>query len=165
MEQTVFTPQERFESLKAGILAGTLAGAVFGLLMVINQFLFFPGLPERWIAPILVNADVPALLAMGRSVLIATISGFLFGVAYRYVIRSDTNPQLQSGAVLAFSLVRGLAQIDTGVGITDTTLPFVLIAIESGLMFSCDRIVLNQALHRGWIKPFANPLPTTSEVR
>lgn len=149
MEQTAFTPPERIESLKAGILAASVASLAFVLLLTVNQFVFLPLLPGGWIAPVLIKASLQGLM----SIVIATVSGFLFGVTYRYVIRSDTNSQMQSGVVLAFSFVRGLAQIDTGVVITDTILPFVLLAIESWLMFSCCCIVLDQALKRGWVKP------------
>lgn len=45
---------------------------------------------------------------------IAFFSGLLFGVTYRYLIRSDKNPQLKAGGVLAFGLVRGLTQIELG---------------------------------------------------
>ena len=162
MEQTAFTPPERIESLKAGILAASVASLAFVLLLTANQFVFLPLLPGGWIAPVLIKASLQGLMAIVRSIVIATVSGFLFGVTYRYVIRSDTNSQIQSGVVLAFSFVRGLAQIDTGVGITDTILPFVLLAIESWLMFSCCCIVLDQALKRRWVKPLITGLPALS---
>jgi hypothetical protein len=40
-----------------------------------------------------------------------TLSGFLFGVTYRYLVRDDTNPHLKGGAVAAFALVRGLVPL------------------------------------------------------
>jgi len=161
MEQTPFTQQERIESLKAGLFSASAASLVFIFVLAANQFIFLPLLPSGWVTPVLTTAISQALIAAGRSMGLAAASGFLFGVTYRYVIRRDANSQLQSGAVLAFSFVRGLAQIDTGVGSTGTTIPFVLMAIESWLMFSCDRIVLNQALDWGWVKPFATPTPTS----
>jgi hypothetical protein len=39
---------------------------------------------------------------------VASVNGLLFGVTYRYIIRSDKNPQLKAGGILAFGLVRGL---------------------------------------------------------
>ncbi|NJN88715.1 MAG: hypothetical protein HC881_23575, partial [Leptolyngbyaceae cyanobacterium SL_7_1] len=43
---------------------------------------------------------------------IALATGFLFGVSYRYIVRQDENSHLKSGAILAFGIIRGLAQID-----------------------------------------------------
>ncbi len=154
MNQTPFTQQERVESLKAGIVSASIAALVFATLLVMSDLLLDSHVPSAWIVPRLITGYSPHWVSFGGSILTIATSGFLFGVMYRYVIRNDTNPQLQSGAVLAFSLVRGLAQIDTGFGITDTAIPFVLMAVESLLVFSCDRIALDQALRRGWVKPF-----------
>ncbi|BDM78779.1 hypothetical protein [Acaryochloris marina] len=151
MEQTPFTPQERVESLKAGGLSASGAILVFMILLVINEWL------AQW--PIAVSKLPESWISLSGSLASVAISGLLFGVTYRYAIRQDTNPQLKSGVVLAFSLVRGLAQVDTGFGITDTVLPFVLMAVESWVVFSCDRIILDQALQRGWLKPFATNQP------
>lgn len=152
MEQTPFTPQERVESLKAGGLAASGAALVFAILLGINEWL------TQW--PIAASRFIGEnWVSLGGSLGSVALSGLLFGVTYRYAIRQDTNPQLKSGVVLAFSLVRGLAQVDTGFGITDTVLPFVLMAVESWVVFSCDRILLDLSLQRGWLKPFAtNPL-------
>lgn len=147
MEQTPFTPQERVESLKAGGLSASGAILVFTILLVINEEL------AQW--PISVSRLPEGWISLSGSLVSVAISGLLFGVTYRYAIRQDTNPQLKSGVVLAFSLVRGLAQVDTGFGITDTVWPFALMAVESWVVFSCDRIILDQALQRGWLTPFA----------
>lgn len=146
MEQAPFTPQERVESLKVGVLSASVAILVFTILLVINVGL------AQW--PIAVSRLPGSWISLSGSLASVGISGLLFGVTYRYAIRQDTNPQLKSGVVLAFSLVRGLAQVDTGFGITDTVLPFVLMAVESWVVFSCDLIILDQALQRGWLKPF-----------
>ncbi|KAI9132886.1 hypothetical protein [Acaryochloris sp. CCMEE 5410] len=147
MEQPPFTPQERVESLKAGGLCASGAILVFTILLVMNKGL------AKW--PIAVSILPESWITLSGSLASVAISGLLFGVTYRYAIRQDKNPQLKSGVVLAFSLVRGLAQIDTGFGITDAVLPFVLMAVESWVVFSCDRIILDQALNRGWLKPFS----------
>ncbi|UJB68918.1 hypothetical protein HRE53_21160 [Acaryochloris sp. 'Moss Beach'] len=149
MEHTPFTPQERVESLKAGGLSAGVATFVFAILLAINEGL------AQW--PIADSRLIGSWISLSGSLVSVAISGLLFGVTYRYAIRQDTNPQLKSGVVLAFSLVRGLAQVDTGFGITDTVLPFVLMAVESWVVFSCDRIVLDQSLQRGWLKPFVIP--------
>lgn len=147
MAQTPFTPQERVESLKAGGLSASVATLVFAILLVINEWL------AQW--PIVVSRLTGNWISLGGSLASVALSGLLFGVTYRYAIRQDTNPQLKSGVVLAFGLVRGLAQVDTGFGITDTVVPFVLMAVESWVVFSCDRIILDLSLQRGWLKPFA----------
>ncbi|QUY44181.1 hypothetical protein [Acaryochloris marina] len=146
MEHTPFTPQERVESLKAGGLSAGVATFVFAILLAINEGL------AQW--PIADSRLIGSWISLIGSLVSVAISGLLFGVTYRYAIRQDTNPQLKSGVVLAFGLVRGLAQVDTGFGITDTVVPFVLMAVESWVVFSCDRIVLDQSLQRGWLKPF-----------
>lgn len=148
------TPPERVESLKAGMLSASAATLIFTALLAIHQLL-----AQLLSMGIVASLTAGSWLSLGCSLGAAAISGFLFGVTYRYVIRQDTNPQLQSGAVLAFGLVRGLAQVDTGWGLTNTVVPFVGMAAESLLMFSCDRIVLDQALRRGWVKPFNTDLP------
>lgn len=147
MAQTPFTPQERVESLKAGGLSASVATLVFAILLVINEWL------AQW--PIVVSRLTGSWISLSGSLASVALSGLLFGVTYRYAIRQDTNPQLKSGVVLAFGLVRGLAQVDTGFGITDTVVPFVLMAVESWIVFSCDRIILDLSLQRGWLKPFA----------
>ena len=92
------------------------------------------------------------------AVAIAGASGFLFGVTYRYVIRRDRNPHLNSGAVLAFGLVRGLAQVDTTLGGvldgTTSVLTLVVMVLESIVLFAVAGRMLDWAMARDWIKPF-----------
>lgn len=156
VDQTPFTPQERIESLKAGLLSASAAVLAFAALQVMNTLL--TQLLSTWTATTLTTDSWVSLIG---SLAIAAISGFLFGVTYRYAIRQDTNPQLKSGVVLAFGMVRGLAQVDTGFGITDTVVPFVLMAVESLVIFGCDRVALDQALQRGWVKSFQTNSPTS----
>jgi 6,7-dimethyl-8-ribityllumazine synthase len=89
---------ERIESIKAGSLGGIAAGVVFDVTIAIDH--------------LIANESSRSLLALGLATMIAIVSGFLFGITYRYVIRTDQNDHLNSGAVLAFGLVRGFAQID-----------------------------------------------------
>lgn len=81
---------------------------------------------------------------------IAWISGFLFGVTYRYIIRSDRNSHLNDGAVLAFGLVRGLALLErtTILGIGS------IFVAESIICFAIARLSLDLALKYKLIKPF-----------
>ena len=136
---------ERIESIKGGVTAAVaFAIADLGIVLV-NTFAFnlsnFNLIPVSSLEDWLVRA------------IIAVISGFLFGVTYRYIIRSDRNSHLQDGAVLAFGLVRGLALAE---GKTISLLLLVLI-IESIISFVIARIVLDFALSRKLIKPFTNP--------
>jgi hypothetical protein len=82
-------------------------------------------------------------------------SGFLFGVTYRYIIRTDRNDHLNSGAVLAFGLVRGLAQVDgSKFELSQLWLDGIILA-QSILLFSIARYAIDYALAQGWILPFA----------
>jgi hypothetical protein len=74
----------------------------------------------------------------------------LFGLTYRYVIRTDRNSHLQSGAVLAFGLVRGLAPIQ------DLRLSW-LIGLQIGeslLLFGAAALLIDWLIEQGWIKRF-----------
>ncbi len=97
------------------------------------------------------SADGIGFLLSGA---IAVIAGVLFGITYRYVVRQDQNSHLKSGAVLAFGLVRGLAQIDVGVMTQGVLLPFVVMALESILLFAIARVVLDHTMSNGWVRPF-----------
>ena len=135
---------ERIESIKGGVTAAVaFAIADLGIVLV-NTFAF--NLSNFNLIPVSSWEDwlVRAIIAVS--------SGFLFGVTYRYIIRSDRNSHLQDGAVLAFGLVRGLALAE---GKTISLLLLVLI-IESIISFAIARIVLDFALSRKLIKPFTN---------
>ena len=134
-----FTPQERLESLKAGGLSGAVAAAVALGLTLLNTLL---GQGPAALIPVNLGA--------------AAISGALFGVTYRYIVRQDGNPQLAAGAVGAFGLVRGLAQLE--VRLSQPPIPPVwwlaLTLVESLLLFALIKTLLQVALTRGWIQPF-----------
>jgi hypothetical protein len=125
---------ERLESLKAGIISSF--ASVFGFLLTstINTWLFH--FQVSW----------------WTSAIFMGFSGFLFGVTYRYIIRNDDNPHLKSGAVMAFGLVRGLAQIDSTGKNIDITI--IALATESILCFAIAATILNFAIHQNWIQPF-----------
>lgn len=142
---SVTTPAERIESLKAGMITALSAGLVYGFTAFGHIWLLpFPG-NEPWISP------ERALLVAGG---IALLSGFLFGVTYRYIIRTDQNPHLKSGAVLAFGLVRGLAQVEGSQQLW--AIPWLAIAqvLESLVLFIVAQQVLDWSLKRGWVKTF-----------
>ncbi|MER3491074.1 MAG: hypothetical protein C4323_01325 [Mastigocladus sp. ERB_26_2] len=140
---------ERLESLKAGILAALCLLSAFGITSLINSLVlakYFPAL--RSLGVELLNLQ---FLVSGA---IATFSGLLFGVTYRYIIRQDQNTQLKDGGVLAFGLVRGLAQIDVGFACSGDVLPFVVMTFEGVLWFKIAAIALDAAIQRGWLKPY-----------
>ncbi|MEB3230052.1 MAG: hypothetical protein VKJ64_03515 [Leptolyngbyaceae bacterium] len=144
-----FTAAERIMSLKAAVLGGFGAGLVSLVIVVLRRSLTLgtvfplPGLS--------INLATLTLLANAG---IATLSGALFALTYRYAVRRDTNVQLKSGVVLAFTLVRGLAQVDAGSAIAQHLWPFAVACGESLVMFGLTAMILNFAMQRQWIKPF-----------
>ncbi len=135
---------ERVESLKAGLICGGTAAATETLFQGLQSQLRLSSgtIPDFWGDPVLLG-----YLA------IAGLSGFLFGVTCRYAIRQDHNPHLSSGVVLAFGLVRGLAQLRLEDATLDL-LPLLLFAIfESIGLFAIAYLVLSFAMQRSWIKP------------
>jgi len=139
---------ERIESIKAGVVASLAVAIAFTGASLINRLI----LATRF-EPLssLQTADGISFLVSGA---IAVIAGVLFGITYRYVVRQDQNSHLKSGAVLAFGLVRGLAQIDVGVMTQGVLLPFVVLALESILLFAVARVVLDRTMSNGWVRPF-----------
>ncbi|MEA5549666.1 hypothetical protein VB713_01495 [Anabaena cylindrica UHCC 0172] len=141
---------ERLESVKAGIMGSISLGLAFLITSLFNGFVLNEYLSILVTQELnLVNLEV---LASG---VIAGFSGFLFGVTYRYIIRTDTNPHLKTGGIWAFGLVRGLTQIEVGWNYTDTIFPFLIFAGESILWFTFAAIILDTAILMGWLKPFS----------
>jgi hypothetical protein len=139
---------ERWQSLKAGTLGAIAAALVFGILLQLNSLAVARG-PE--LNTLLTWQDGVAVVLDGA---IATFSGFLFAVTYRYIVRQDQNPHLRSGAVGAFGLVRGLALVEMS---WQQAHPWVvvLLVVESFVLFGGVRIVLDWSLAKSWILPFA----------
>jgi hypothetical protein len=149
---------ERIESFKASIIGGLcvfIALALTGLLnvFVLNRFSVF-------------NTQQINIFEwhLWVSASIVLFSGFLFGVTYRYIIRTDDNLQLKAGGVMAFALVRGLAQID--IQLPCAPIIFNLNAIGANSLLLAENIFLfglaakglDVAIRAGWIK--AHPLTT-----
>jgi chromate transport protein ChrA len=141
---------ERIESLKAGILGGFSVCFAFVLLSVLNTFV----LAKYFQILASLHSDINWHLWVSGA--IATFSGLLFGVTYRYIIRSDKNPQLKAGGVLAFGLVRGLTQIELGLNLDITIWSFLVLAAESLLWFVFAAIALDLAIKLRWVKPFSS---------
>ena len=140
---------ERIESLKAGSLGGIAVGMGYCLLLAVTRFAVLES------ARFSFRATEPTIVSIGLECALAIISGFLFGVTYRYIIRIDRNDHLNTGAVLAFGLVRGLAQLDVGEFELSHIWLDGLILVKSILLFSIARYSIDSALARSWILPFA----------
>ncbi len=140
---------ERIESFKAGVIGAIATTLTFLLTLVLHAVLAlrlqFPMPP----LPMTVFSAPGLVSAVG-----VAITGFLFGITYRYIIRQDDNPQLKSGAVLAFGLVRGLAQMDLGLALKATPWAVLLLTAESMLLMAIARFALDGAIERGWVKRF-----------
>jgi hypothetical protein len=138
-----FTPEERFESIKAGLTA-----AVAGLLWAVMS----------WLGELTYGISVDGFTG-GIRVAIATASTFLFGATYRYVLRRDRNPHLKSGVVTAFILVRVMAQLEVSMpDLSELTwasgLPYLWLLVQSTFLFLAAQWVLDLGLRQGWLKPF-----------
>ncbi len=140
---------ERIESVKAGLVGSLGAGLAFGLMAGAHlvfevQSVIFPG------------GAVSSLLneGVGFSGAIALLSGFLFGVTYRYVVRADNNPQLKLGTVFAFGLIRGLAELDGAIPMLADGLLLLLSLMESVALFAIAQLILDGAIQYRWVKPF-----------
>jgi hypothetical protein len=126
---------ERIESIKAGGVTAIVLAVVAGLGTVIN--------------PALMKVPTIAL-----DIGIAAFSGFLFGITYRHLVGDGQDEHLQSGAIGAFALVRGLAQAEL-FWMYGANLWVVGIAIiESFVMFGLAALLLDTALDRQWIQRF-----------
>ncbi|MEH2048084.1 hypothetical protein [Nostoc sp.] len=141
---------ERLESLKAGIVGGLSVCLAFAIASLLNTFV----LAKYFQILVCLQSDLNWHLWVSGAV--ATFTGFLFGVTYRYIIRSDQNPQLKAGGVLAFGLVRGLTQIELGWNSHSIIWPFLVLAFESVLWFGIAAIALNIAIQFRWVKPFSS---------
>jgi hypothetical protein len=139
---------ERIESVKAGSLAGATVGISYCLMMIVDRLVWAES--DR------------SIIALGWEFSTAIISGFLFGVTYRYIIRIDRNDHLNAGAVLAFGLVRGLAQVDLDKFELVQIQIAGLVVSKSILLFSIARYTLDFALATSWILPFGQHLQDLS---
>ncbi|MBE9116667.1 hypothetical protein IQ249_12220 [Lusitaniella coriacea LEGE 07157] len=134
---------ERIESLKVG----AIGGFAFCIADIVAR---------------LANAQIPIDLdslprfagiegLIGGAIAIA--SGFLFGVTYRYIVRSDDNSHLRDGAVLAFGLVRGLAPIAAQSALALDWGSSIIFGVESLLCYLIARLALDLAFRNQWVQP------------
>jgi hypothetical protein len=133
---------ERIESLKAGSLSAIATGIAYGAILTL----------DRWTP----SRHTSTIASLVLEVAVVGAAGFLFGVTYRYIIRTDRNDHLNSGAVLAFGLVRGLARVNThDLNLEPTQIATnVVILAENIVLFTIARYLLDYALTVRWISPF-----------
>ena len=134
---------ERIESVKAGVLGAGAFTIVELVISIANSVL----VGVKFVPILLVSGEMLVQLTIGA------VSGFLFGVTYRYVIRDDRNSHLNDGAVLAFGLVRGLALIEQNLALLEW-LSGLLLVVQSIIGFTIARFILDLAMARKLIKPF-----------
>lgn len=146
-----FTPQERLESLKAASISGVTAGAIAAVLLLYRQS---QGVGLAAAITALTSGGIGSL-SVWLSAAIATLSGALFGLTYRYAVGRSQYFQLQAGVVMAFGLVRGLALVDVGSALAQRGWPFAAAVVESLLLFGAGALALNVCLQRRWIQPFS----------
>jgi hypothetical protein len=143
---------ERIESLKAGIIGGTtllvgmlveslghnwLVGFNFGCKACGGHQLF----------SLQTNLGWDLCFKLGS----AGISGFLFAVTYRYIIRADDNSHLKDGAVLAFAIIRSLALWEGNPNPQENGWALIISSGESILGFILVRLFLDLSLNLGWL--------------
>jgi hypothetical protein len=145
---------ERLESVKVGLVGAIATGLAFLLTTWLNQFIPIPLDP---MVGAIQGLYLPDLVLPGA---LAGVSGGLFGITYRYVIRQDANDQLKTGAVFAFGGVRGLALVEGGLrhGVPLWSIGIPL--LEAVLWFAIAALWIELGLGRGWLKPWAGePVP------
>ncbi len=131
------TLTERLESLKVGLLGAVGFTSIYLFFLCLHYFFL---------------QQPTSFLATWIQIGVAALSGFLFAVTYRYVIRNDKNPHLKDGAVAAFSLVRGLVPLQSASALTAGTLELCLFLGESFVCFLMTRYLLDLAFERRLIK-------------
>jgi hypothetical protein len=127
--------EERIESAKAGVAAG-IGGAIA-------------------VFPLLLLGPSPTALPAVLELLTAGVSGFLFGVTYRYAVRDDdSNAQLRGGVVAAFGLVRGIAAASSVLLLPDDDMigRGALAMGESMLLFAFAAVAVEAGFRMNYVK-------------
>ena len=141
---------ERINSGKALVLSSVVGSIGVAPINVAGAFILGQGLSAEW---------------EFRTDMLAVCLG-LFGVVYRYAVRSDPNPQLKLGVVGAFALTRTLNLVDISDSCAALPLncgpPFGYVSydmISQGLIsgipslfaFALSAVALETALNNNWI--------------
>ena len=139
---------ERIESVKAGLITA-MAFTIADLIAILLNNLIF----VRWEMQfhlLHLTSQLDSLITIAT----ALVSGFLFGVTYRYIVRNDRNSHLKDGAVMAFGLVRGLALLEATAIKSGQFWSLTILITESIWAFAIARYCLDFALRKKIIKPF-----------
>ncbi|MEO1522047.1 MAG: hypothetical protein AAFU78_14880 [Cyanobacteria bacterium J06633_2] len=158
MDQS-FTEKDRIESLKAGVIGAIALGLAFAGLSLLHVLWRHTPLATLGFIPIY-GIGLEGLISGA----IALVSGFLFGVTYRYIVRTDDNPHLKAGAVGAFGLVRGLSQVDIGLLLHGNRWLLLLLVGESMAMMAIAQVVMDWSFRQQWIQPFGQTVADTPEA-
>ena len=141
---------ERINSGKALVLSALVGSLGAAPVSVAGAFIFGQGLTAEW---------------EFRTDMLAVCLG-LFGIVYRYAVRSDPNPQLKQGVVGAFALTRTLNLIEIpdscGALPLNCGAPFGYVSYEmfaQGLIsgipslfaFALSAVALETAFNNNWI--------------
>lgn len=145
-QSLVLQAAERQESVKAALFSAITVALTFALLTTFNQ-LIATTIQPLW----MLQMQGLNWQGLGSGV-IALLAGVVFGINYRYAVRTDRNSHLGSGVVMAFGTVRGLAQLDVGLMAQGVIWPFVVLAAESVFLFAIARLVLDLMFQLGWVK-------------
>lgn len=134
--------KDRVESLKAGSLGFFIAAIAFWPFSQLNAAL-------AGVTPILHD-----LTSWGQSPSLASalFASGLFAITYRYIVRTDDNPHLRSGAIGAFAFVRGGAQIEAGWVEQANLEPLCIVVGESFLLLAIVAATLDWFMRRGWLQ-------------
>ncbi|MBD2328888.1 hypothetical protein H6G21_18745 [Alkalinema sp. FACHB-956] len=153
--------QERLESIKAAVISAIGTAVIYTLATWLNQSYGLHFLGSLIGSLTGLTALSPASNPLLRSpeawlvgLAIAGFSGFLFGITYRHLVSVSQDSHLRSGAIGAFGLVRGLAQVDINHALRGEWLAGAILAIESFGMFAIAAVLLDWALRQQWVKPF-----------
>ena len=144
---------ERIESLKAGILAAFAVACAYWLVTLLIYWICQSQYAVYFQHPLLLHRTQIESALIGA--LLAMMAGFLFGLTYRYIVREDINPHLQSGAIAAFALVRGLALLEANLPNLNILSVTLFMFGESFAWFAIAAWMLDFAMERGWIARFA----------
>lgn len=141
---------DRIASVQAAGLTGLMAGVVGAMLLWLHR-----AAALGWAEAAASTIDGFTGITFWVSAASAALSGALFGITYRYVVRQDPSSYLRSGVIFAFSFVRGLALVNVGAAVSMMGWPFLVAITESLLMFALAAALLELALRRGWIATVA----------
>ena len=140
---------ERVESLKAGGVAAFSFIIEDLIVRFFNQKVF----AIQWsnFSSLLIAIDDQ----IWWKIIISGFSGFLFGVTYRYIIRTDKNSHLKDGAVFAFGLTRSLVSLENLSNLYfQDLIPYLIFIGENLFCFYIVRFCLDLGIFYKLLSPY-----------